>query len=108
MLSDIKPSAKICFKIESSLEFNRADVSTLKQYSKCSSLRKKKWYIPSIPFLAMFMTDTLSSTNQNSLRLSPPPSMGEGKGGGGYPNPCPPHLYLLPPRGEEVLCGVIF
>ena len=34
--------------------------------------------------------------------------MGEGKGGGECPNRVPPHLYPLPPRGEEVFCGVIF
>jgi hypothetical protein len=45
ILSDTNPSAKSCLKIESSSEFNGADVSTLKQYSKCSSLRKKKWYM---------------------------------------------------------------
>ena len=34
--------------------------------------------------------------------------MGEGEGGGECPNRVPPHLYPLPPRGEEVFCGVIF
>jgi integrase/recombinase XerD len=34
--------------------------------------------------------------------------MGEGEGGGEYPDPVPPHLNPLPPRGEEVFCGVIF
>jgi DNA polymerase I-like protein with 3'-5' exonuclease and polymerase domains len=48
MLSDIKPLAKSCLKIESSSDFNGADVSTLKQYSSVSSLRKNKWYIPII------------------------------------------------------------
>ena len=32
----------------------------------------------------------------------------QGKGGGGPPNRIPPHLNPLPPRGEEVFCGVIF
>jgi len=30
------------------------------------------------------------------------PLEGGGKGGGEYPDPVPPHLYPLPPRGEEV------
>jgi hypothetical protein len=45
MLSDTKPSVKSCLKIESSLESNGADVSTLKQYSRVSVLGRKKWYI---------------------------------------------------------------
>jgi Tfp pilus assembly ATPase PilU len=42
ILSDIKPSAKSCLKIESSSEFSGVEVSTLKQYSSSSFLRKKK------------------------------------------------------------------
>lgn len=38
----------------------------------------------------------------------PPPSMGEGKGGGEHPDLVPPHLNPLPQRGEEVFCKVIF
>jgi hypothetical protein len=40
----------------------------------------------------------------------PPPSMGEGEGGGvgGCPDHVPPHLNPLPPRREEALGGVIF
>jgi hypothetical protein len=38
----------------------------------------------------------------------PPPSMGEGEGGGECPNRVPPHLYPLLPRGEEVFCMIIF
>jgi len=40
--------------------------------------------------------------------LYPPPSTGEGEGGGGRPDHVPPHLNPLPPRGEEALDGVIF
>ncbi len=40
--------------------------------------------------------------------LYPPPSMGEGEGGGGCPDHVPPHLNPLPLRGEEALGGVIF
>jgi hypothetical protein len=45
ILSNIKPSAKSCLKIESSSEFKGAEVSMLKQYSNFSFLGKKKWYI---------------------------------------------------------------
>ena len=76
------------------------------------------------------MTEHHPRTMKIDSYLSPPPSMpacrslgagrGEGlpcgvssatpqgKGGGEPPNRIPPHLNPLPPRGEEVFCGVIF
>jgi hypothetical protein len=69
------------------------------------------------------------SKDENGLHLSPPPSRGEGKGGGEYSDPVPLTFTLLdkfsinpvslkvalsnrvnplPPRGEEVNCGVVF
>ena len=45
IVSDTKPSARSCFKIESSSEFKGAEVSTLKQYSNVSLLPKKRWSI---------------------------------------------------------------
>jgi hypothetical protein len=54
------------------------------------------------------MTERHLRTMKIDSHLSPPPSMGEGQGGGGPPNHIPPHLNPLPPRGEEVFFGVIF
>jgi len=64
------------------------------------------------------MTERHLRTMKIDSHLSPPPSMpacrslgagrGEGQGGGGPPNHIPPHLNPLPPRGEEIFCGVIF
>jgi len=54
------------------------------------------------------MTEHHPRTMKIDSYLSPPPSMGEGQGGGGPPNRIPPHLNPLPPRGEEVFFGVIF
>jgi hypothetical protein len=64
MLSDINPLAKSCLKIESSLAFSGADVSTLKQYSSASSLLKNKWYMA---LLIFYECPTLEGGLENEM-----------------------------------------